>query len=192
MLCMSSKEFTVQEVFAGAVGVAGRAASADFQRGLNMIRAASMDTVKVHYIGKLTDGTVFDKSPEDRPLLFILGREEVIEGFDEAVTGMFQGEEKTVIVEPEKAYGHSNPDLVQQVDRQDIPPDLDLRQGSQLEVTREDGRKLLLMVGELTDEAVTLDANHPLAGQTLTFEIKLLEVRKEPPKAVPVPAAPAS
>jgi peptidylprolyl isomerase len=157
-----------------------------------MIRATSMDTVKVHYIGKLTDGTVFDKSPEDRPLLFILGREEVIEGFDEAVTGMYQGEEKTVIIEPEKAYGLSNPDLIQQVDRKDLPPDLELQEGSQLEVTRQDGSKLLLMVGGLTDESVTLDANHPLAGKTLTFEIKLLEVRKEPPKTVPVPAAPTS
>ena len=157
-----------------------------------MIRATSMDTVKVHYIGKLTDGTVFDQSPEDRPLLFILGREEVIEGFDEAVTGMYQGEEKTVVIEPEKAYGHSNPDLIQQVDRKDLPPDLELQEGSQLEVTRDDGSKLRLMVGGLTDEAVTLDANHPLAGKTLTFEIKLLEVRKEPPKAIPVPASPTS
>lgn len=152
-----------------------------------MIRANEMDTVKVHYTGKLADGTVFDKSPPDRPLLFILGRQEVIEGFDAAVSGMYQGEEKTVVIEPDKAYGHSNPDLVQVVDRTELPADLDLVEGGQLEVTREDGSRLLLMVRNLSDDKVTLDANHPLAGEQLTFEIKLLEVRKEPPNASPAP-----
>lgn len=150
-----------------------------------MIRAAAMDTVKVHYTGKLADGTVFDTSPEDRPLHFILGKEEVIAGFDAAITGMYQGEEKTVTIEPDQAYGLSNPELVQEVNRKDLPPDLELAEGAQLEVTREDGSKLLLMVNRLTDDKVTLDANHPLAGKTLTFEIKLLEVKKEPPKGVP-------
>lgn len=150
-----------------------------------MIRAAAMDTVKVHYTGKLADGTVFDKSPQDRPLHFILGKEEVITGFDTAIIGMYQGEEKTVTIEPDQAYGLANPDLVQEVDRGQLPPDLELIEGAQLEVTREDGSKLLLMVSRLNDDKVTLDANHPLAGNALTFEIKLLEVIKEPPKGVP-------
>lgn len=152
-----------------------------------MIRATTMDTVKVHYTGTLADGTVFDKSPADRPLLFVLGKEEVIEGFDQAVAGMYQGEEKTVVIEPDKAYGQANPDLIQQVDRKDLPADLELREGAQLEVTREDGSKLLLMVRDLTNEAVTPDANHPLAGSELTFQIKLLEVKKGPPLATPAP-----
>jgi peptidylprolyl isomerase len=150
-----------------------------------MIRATKMDTVKVHYTGKLADGTVFDKSPQDRPLHFILGKQEVIEGFDQAVTGMYQGEEKTITIEPEKAYGLSNEDLIQVVKRDELPKGLDLTVGSQLEVTREDGNRLLLMVRDLTDETVTLDANHPLAGKALTFEIKLLEVSKEAPMITP-------
>ncbi len=157
-----------------------------------MIRATTTDTVKVHYTGRLADGTVFDRSPQDRPLLFVLGKGEVIEGFDEAIAGMYQGEEKTVVIEPDKAYGQPNQNLVQGVNRKDLPADLDLRKGSQLEVIREDGSKLLLMVQDFDDETVTLDANHPLAGKALTFDIKLLEVRKDPPRATSPPQGQAT
>ncbi len=150
-----------------------------------MIRAAHMNTVKVKYTGKLADGTTFDASPEDRPLQFILGKEEVIKGFDEAVTGMYQGETKTVVIEPDQAYGESKPELIQDVDRSDLPADLELTEGGQLEVTQEDGGKLLLMINRVTEDKVTLDANHPLAGKPLTFVIELLEVDTEPPKEVP-------
>jgi peptidylprolyl isomerase len=150
-----------------------------------MIRAARNNTVKVKYIGKLADGTIFDASPEDRPLQFILGKGEVIEGFDEAVTGMYQGETKTFVIEPDKAYGESNPDLIQVVDRADLPEDLELIEGGQLEVTQDDGSKLLLMINKVTEDEVTLDANHPLAGKTLTFTVELLEVDTDPPKEMP-------
>ncbi len=143
-----------------------------------MIRAAKTDTVKVHYIGRLSDGTVFDKSPDDRPLHFILGRQEVIAGFDDAVEGMYQGETKTVIIPCEQAYGRSNPKLLEQVDRSVVGEDVELQVGGQLEVTNHDGSVFYVMVKEIIDNQVTLDANHPLADKELTFEIKLLEVEK--------------
>ena len=143
-----------------------------------MIRAAENDTVKVHYTGELADGAVFDRSPDERPLTFIIGKQEVIPGFEEAVVGMYTGEEKTVVVPPAKAYGEAKEELIDTVDRAELPADLQLAEGVQLEVTREDDSKLLLMVRQVTDDQVTLDANHPLAGRDLTFKIKLLEVRK--------------
>lgn len=143
-----------------------------------MIRAAQKDTVKVHYTGRLADGTMFDQSPDDRPLLFILGGKEVITGFDEAVKGMYQGESKTVTIPCEKAYGPSKPELVEEVDRGLIGKEVALTVGGQLEITNQDGSKFRVMVRAVSDDRVTLDANHPLAGQDLVFDIKLLEVRK--------------
>lgn len=143
-----------------------------------MIRAAKQDTVKVHYTGRLSDGTIFDESPEDRPLLFIVGRKEVIPGFEEAVEGMYQGETKTVTIPCEKAYGPSDPELYEQLDRSTIGENVELQVGGQLEVTNHDGTIFYVMVKDFTDEQVTLDANHPLADKDLTFEINLLEVTK--------------
>lgn len=143
-----------------------------------MIRAAKMDTVKVHYTGRLQDGTIFDESPEDRPLQFIIGREEVIAGFDEAVEGMYQGESKSVTIPCEKAYGKSKPELLETVERSIIGDKVDLQVGGQLEVTNHDDTTFRLMVREITEEYVMLDANHPLADKELVFEIELLEVKK--------------
>ncbi len=143
-----------------------------------MIRAAKMDTVKVHYTGRLQDGTIFDESPEDRPLQFILGREEVIAGFDEAVEGMYQGETKNVTIPFDKAYGKSKPELLETVERSIIGDKVDLQVGGQLEVTNHDDTTFRLMVREITEDHVMLDANHPLADKNLTFEIELLEVKK--------------
>ena len=143
-----------------------------------MIRAAKMDTVKVHYTGRLKDGTIFDESPDDRPLQFIIGREEVIEGFDEAVEGMSKGERKSVTIPCEKAYGKSKPELLETVERSIIGDKVDLQVGGQLEVTNHDDTTFRLMVREITEESVTLDANHPLADKELVFEIELLEVKK--------------
>ena len=143
-----------------------------------MIRAAKMDTVKVHYTGRLQDGTIFDESPEDRPLQFIIGREEVIAGFDEAVEGMYQGESKSVTIPCDKAYGKSKPELLETVERSIIGDKVDLQVGGQLEVTNHDDTTFRLMVREITEEYVTLDAIHPLADKELVFEIELLEVKK--------------
>jgi len=137
-----------------------------------MIRAAQGDIVKVRYTGRLADGTAFDASPEDRPLHFIIGKGEVIPGFEEAVAGMYLGETKSVTVAPEQAYGP--------VERSKLPADVELQVGRQLEVISADDQRLLLMVTDLTDTTVTLDGNHPLAGRELEFEIELLEVDKKP------------
>jgi len=145
-----------------------------------MIRAAKKDTVKVHYTGRLLDGTVFDQSPEERPLHFILGRQEVIAGFDDAVTGMYQGETKTVTIPCEQAYGQSKPELLEQIDRSVIGKNVPLHVGGQLEVTNHDDSVFYVMVKSFTDDHVIVDANHPLAGQDLVFEITLLEVKKNP------------
>ena len=143
-----------------------------------MIRATRMDTVKVRYTGRLEDGTVFDQSPEDRPLQFIIGREEVIAGFDEAVEGMYQGESKSVTVPCDKAYGKNKPELLETVERSVLADKVDLQVGGQLEITNHDDTTFRLMVREITENHVTLDANHPLAGKDLMFEIELLEVKK--------------
>lgn len=143
-----------------------------------MTRAAKTDTVKVHYTGRLTDGTLFDQSPEDRPLLFIIGRNEVISGFDEAVVGMAPGECKTVTIPSEKAYGPCKPELIEEVERSLFGEEINLKIGGQLQVTRQDNSTLYVMVRGISEEMVTLDANHPLAGKDLNFEIELLEVHK--------------
>ena len=147
-----------------------------------MIRATRMDTVKVHYTGRLADGTVFDRTTEDRPLHFIVGKGEVIAGFEEAVDGMYQGESKTVTIPCAKAYGASNPDHIEEIERDQLPDDLNLQVGKQLEITRQDGSSFRVMVTALTDQTVTLDANHPLAGKDLVFDITLEEVKKKPVK----------
>lgn len=155
-----------------------------------MIRAAEQDTVKVHYTGTIDDGTVFDQSPEDRPLQFIVGKQEVIPGFEEAVIGMCQGESKTVKIPCAKAYGPSKPELLEQVDRKLIGADVVLQLGGQLQITNQDDSLLCVMIREITEDTVTLDANHPLADKDLTFEIKMLDV--ENPPETPVPPSPPS
>lgn len=150
-----------------------------------MIRAAHNNTVTVKYTGKLADGTIFDASPEDSPMSFIIGREEVIKGFEAAVLNMSQGETKTVVIEPDLAYGEPNPALIEEINRADLPENLELTEGGQLEVTQDDGSILLLMIDKVTEETVTLDSNHPLAGKALTFDIEMLEVDTEPPKELP-------
>ncbi|MBW2452393.1 MAG: peptidylprolyl isomerase [Deltaproteobacteria bacterium] len=145
-----------------------------------MIKAVAHDTVKVKYIGRLSDGTVFDQSPEERPLHFILGKGEVIAGFDEAVIGMYQGETKTVTIPFQKAYGPSKPELIEVIDRKLLPEDLELEKGRQIEVTQQDDTRFYVSIVDFNDQTVTLDGNHPLAGKDLIFDITLNEVKKKP------------
>jgi peptidylprolyl isomerase len=147
-----------------------------------MYYAAKGDTVKVHYTGKLSDGTLFDTSEDKAPLSFIIGKKEVIPGFEEAVVGMVAGEKKTVSITPDKAYGEPRENLVETVERSNLPSDVELRVGGQLEVTRQDGSVFHVMVTGLDKEVVTLDANHPLAGKELIFDIAMLEIKKLAPK----------
>jgi peptidylprolyl isomerase len=147
-----------------------------------MIRAMQGDTVKVRYTGRLADGTVFDASPAERPLSFILGKKEVIAGFEAAVTGMYMGESRTVAIPPEQAYGPHEAQYVETVERGLLPAQIDPKPGRQLEITAQNGNKLLVLVTGVTDATVTLDGNHPLAGKELIFDIELLEVHKTPPE----------
>jgi len=145
-----------------------------------MFKAENGDTVTVNYIGKLADGTLFDSSEGKDPLKFIIGQQEVIAGFDRAVVGMVIGEKKTVTVSPDDAYGPYHEKLAETIERTMLPDDLELVVGGQLEVTRGDGQVMHFFINELTEETVTLDANHPLAGKDLTFEISMINIQKQP------------
>jgi len=141
-----------------------------------MSEAKEGDTVKVHYTGKLDDGTEFDSSAGRDPLEFAIGTRTLIPGFEEAVVGMTVGDSKTVQIASEEAYGPHHQEAVQTVPRSEIPAQIDLSVGNVLQATAPNGQQMALTVVELTEEAVTLDANHPLAGKDLTFEIELVEI----------------
>ncbi len=141
-----------------------------------MEQAKNGDTVKIHYTGKLEDGTTFDSSIDRDPLEFTVGKGEIIPGFEQAVVGMKPGESKSVEISADKAYGQHHDELVTQVEREKIPSDIDMKAGEQLQLQSPDGRKTLVTVTEVTDSSVTLDANHPLAGKDLSFDIKLMEI----------------
>ena len=132
--------------------------------------------VKIHYTGKYEDGTVFDSSREREPLEFTIGDESTIRGFEEAVTGMSPGETKDITLAPEKAFGEYHEQMVQKVERKDLPEDVELEVGIVLEVTSPEGQTYMVRVAEMDDESVTLDGNHPLAGEILSFDIELVEV----------------
>jgi peptidylprolyl isomerase len=133
-------------------------------------------TVRVHYTGTLEDGSTFDSSKDRAPLEFTVGGGEVIGGFDQAVAGMAPGDTKKVTVAAADAYGPHRPELVQDMPRDAIPPEVDLTPGNRLAAKDQAGNELVLTVVEADDETAKLDANHPLAGEDLTFEIELVEV----------------
>lgn len=142
-----------------------------------MTEAKVNDTVKVHYTGHLCDGTVFDSSFNREPLEFTIGQKMVIPGFEKEVIGMTTvGDTKTVSIASADAYGPYLEDLVGSIKRTQIPPNIDLQVGDVLQMHTPDGGHMSVLVKALTDETVTLDANHPLAGKDLAFEINLLEI----------------
>ena len=149
-----------------------------------MAQAKEGDRVKVHYTGRLDDGTVFDSSEcaeddcgcEHGPMEFTIGSGEVIPGFDKGVLGLDVGESKTIHIPVEEAYGERIEEMVAEVPRGDLPPEIKPEVGQQLEVTQEDGQVFQVLVTQMDDETITIDANHPLAGQALTFDIRLVEI----------------
>ncbi len=138
-----------------------------------MTEAKAGDTVRLHYKGTLDDGSVFDSSEGREPLEFTVGSGQIIPGLDQAIPGMKVGDEKTVRVEAEHAYGPVNPGARQAVPRANIPDSVPLEKGLQLQAQTENGQTMTVTVVEFSDEEVILDANHPLAGKALTFEIQL-------------------
>ncbi len=149
-----------------------------------MAQAKDGDKVRVHYTGRLESGEIFDSSMcsdeecgcDTAPLEFTIGAGDVIPGFEKAVVGMSIGESKTVTIPVDEAYGARNEELVASVERTNIPEDLTLELGASLEVTQENGEQFPVVITGVTDTHVTLDANHPLAGRDLTFDIHLLEI----------------
>jgi len=141
-----------------------------------MSTAKSGDTVKVHYTGTLNDGSQFDSSQGRDPLEFTLGSGQVIPGFDQAVAGMAVGDNKTVTIPSGEAYGERSQEMIQQVPRSAIPDSIELEVGVMLTAQGPDGHTLNFAVMEFDDESVTVDGNHPLAGQDLTFALELVAI----------------
>jgi peptidylprolyl isomerase len=133
------------------------------------------DKIRVHYTGRLEDGSEFDRSASDEPLEITVGESSVIEGFEQAVLGMTVGERKTVTIPPDQGYGPRRDEMMQEIDRSTIPEELELKLGARMEASGEE-TMLTLTVVEIGEKTVTLDANHPLAGKDLTFEIELLAI----------------
>jgi len=142
-----------------------------------MSEAKQFDTVRVHYTGRLDDGSIFDSSRGREPIEFTIGGGQVIPGFEQAVVGMNPGEEKTVRIPSDEAYGPYRDEMVLTVQRDQFPPDIDPQVGQALQVQQSNGESLIVTVSEVSETAVKLDANHPLAGQDLTFDIELVEIR---------------
>ena len=141
-----------------------------------MTQAKTGDTVRITYTGTLNDGTQFDSNKGGDPLQFTLGSGEVIAGFDAGVTGMAVGESKTVSIPSDQAYGAHDPAKIQKIPRDRVPSEIDLQLGMQLGARTADGQQIAFTVVEIADADITVDANHPLAGRDLTFEIELVEI----------------
>jgi FKBP-type peptidyl-prolyl cis-trans isomerase 2 len=141
-----------------------------------MAQAKNGDTVMVHYTGKLTDGTVFDSSTERDPLQFTIGAGEIIPGFEQAVLGMNTGESKTTKIPVDEAYGSHRPEMVVEVERDQMPPEMEPEVGQQMQIQQPSGQIIPVMITNISDSTVTLDANHPLAGEDLIFDIQLVDI----------------
>jgi peptidylprolyl isomerase len=141
-----------------------------------MSAAKSGDTVRIHYTGKLEDGTQFDSSEGRDPLEFALGGGQVIPGFDNAVEGMAVGDRKSVTIQPEEAYGPRHDQLIQDVPRNQLPDDMTPAVGMELQAQNETGEVMRFAVTAVDDESITVDGNHPLAGKALNFDIELVEI----------------
>lgn len=141
-----------------------------------MAQAKTGDTVHVNYTGKLADGTIFDTSRDRRPVQFTIGKGQLIAGFEQAVIGMNKGESKTVVIPADQAYGPRLEENVVAVDRKNLPADLNAEVGQRLEITQADDKTVLVTVVDVSEASMTLDANHPLAGKDLTFDIELVGI----------------
>ena len=141
-----------------------------------MNRAQEGDTVTVTFQGVLDDGSVFDESNDSEPLIFVLGENEVLPGMEIAVLGMEVGDRKTVTIPPEQGYGVHQTKLIEEVDIEALPKDIQLDVGGQLEVTAFDGTSFRLVIVKLNEQKVTLDGNHPLAGVPLILQIELVSI----------------
>ncbi|MFT6851110.1 MAG: FKBP-type peptidyl-prolyl cis-trans isomerase 2 [Sphingobacteriales bacterium] len=141
-----------------------------------MSQVKATDTVKLHYTGTLKTGQVFDSSLEREPLEVKLGQGQLIPGFEKALVDMTVSEKKTFEIPTEEAYGVVREELVQEVEKNQLPQDMEPETGMGLASRDEEGNEMRMVITEIKEETIVVDANHPLAGQDLTFEIELLEI----------------
>ncbi|MCF8130679.1 MAG: peptidylprolyl isomerase [Deltaproteobacteria bacterium] len=141
-----------------------------------MSQAKEGDTVKIHYTGKLENGETFDSSKDREPLQFKMGGGQVIPGFEKGIDGMEVGQSKDITIPPEEAYGAKNEELVFEIERNKLPDHITPDVGMPLQMTQENGQPVNVVITALTDETITIDANHPLADKTLNFSIELVEI----------------
>jgi peptidylprolyl isomerase len=134
------------------------------------------DVVRVHYTGTLLDGTQFDSSVGRNPLEFTVGAGQMIAGFDAGVLGMTVGEKKTLQIDPENAYGPSNPEAIIEFPKENVPAEMQLEAGMQLNLQNQYGQPVPVVVLEVKDDVIIMDANHSLAGKDLIFEVELVEI----------------
>ncbi|MGD9056373.1 MAG: peptidylprolyl isomerase [Desulfobacterales bacterium] len=136
------------------------------------------DLVSVHYTGKLKNGEVFDSSKDRDPLEFTLGDKELLAGFEDGVVGMKAGQSKSVTLEPENAFGDRREDLLLKLPKKEFPQHITPSVGLQLRLSNAEGKEMTVVITEVGEESVTLDGNHPLSGQTVVFDIELLEIKE--------------
>jgi FKBP-type peptidyl-prolyl cis-trans isomerase 2 len=146
-----------------------------------MRQVKSGDKVKVHYHGRLTSGETFDKSEGREPLEFEVGSQMVIKGFDDGVTGMTVGEKKTIEIPFLEAYGPKNPEMVIDMPKDRFPADMQVEVGMPLGMSDGQGNQYQVVVTEIKDDVIVLDANHPLAGKDLIFDLELVEIVGDKP-----------
>ncbi|WP_158837771.1 FKBP-type peptidyl-prolyl cis-trans isomerase [Polaribacter sp. L3A8] len=142
-----------------------------------MSQVKENNTVKVHYTGKLADGQIFDTSEGKEPIEFTLGEGSLIPGFEKGLIDMKVSEKKTITIVKEEAYGEVNKDLIQEVNKSDLPQDMEPQVGMGLVSKSPDGREMNLMVVEVKDESIVIDGNHPLAGKDLVFDLEVVEIK---------------
>lgn len=142
-----------------------------------MSQVKQNDTVKVHYTGKLTDGQVFDTSEGKDPIEFTLGQGQLIPGFEKGLIDMKLKEKKTITIPKEEAYGEPREDLVQEVEKSQLPEDIKPEVGMGLVSKTPDGKEMNLVVAEVKDETIVVDGNHPLAGKDLVFDLEVVEIK---------------
>ena len=149
-----------------------------FKASKNIIMAQVKigDVVKVHYTGKLINGETFDSSENREPLEFTVGAGMMIQGFDAAMPGMSVGDKKTVNISPAEGYGEKDPTAIIEFPKENVPEDMKLEPGMSLTLTNQEGQPFPVVVTEIRDEIILLDANHFLAGQELVFDIELVEI----------------
>jgi len=141
-----------------------------------MTQAKTGDTAKVHFEGSLEDGSIFGSTMDEEPFEFTIGQKHMLPGFENAVIGMQKGDTKTITLPPEEAYGLHKKELVHVMNRSGFPKEINLEIGKTLRVRTQDGKYIVVTIKDFTEDSIVLDENEPLAGETLTFNIELIDI----------------